>query len=133
LFHRLEERVKAHVLTCMLACHLRRTWSPLTFTGQNPPEQDNPVVPARLSAAAQSKALYQHDPAGQPYRSFRSVLDHPGHLDPQPGPVHRHLVTISVLAEPASTQRKAGSITVNFQPLLARRHPLRDHRAARKR
>jgi transposase len=36
VFHRLEERVKAHVLICMLACyltwHLRRAWAPLTFT-----------------------------------------------------------------------------------------------------
>jgi len=32
VFHRLEERVKAHVLICMLACylvcHLRRAWAP---------------------------------------------------------------------------------------------------------
>ena len=43
VFHRLEERVKAHVLTCMLACyltwHLRRAWAPLTFTDQNPPSR----------------------------------------------------------------------------------------------
>jgi hypothetical protein len=41
VFHRLEERVRAHVLICMLACyltwHLRRTWAPLTFTDENPP------------------------------------------------------------------------------------------------
>jgi hypothetical protein len=41
VFHRLEERVRAHVLICMLACyltwHLRRAWAPLTFTDQNPP------------------------------------------------------------------------------------------------
>ena len=41
VFHRLEERVRAHVLICMLACyltwHLRRAWAPLTFTDQDPP------------------------------------------------------------------------------------------------
>src|SRR5262249_3461357 len=41
VFHRLEERVKAHVLICMLACylswHLRQAWAPLTFTDQDPP------------------------------------------------------------------------------------------------
>ncbi|MGD0687487.1 MAG: IS1634 family transposase, partial [Streptosporangiaceae bacterium] len=40
VFHRLEERVKAHVLICMLACyltwHLRRAWAPLTFTDPDP-------------------------------------------------------------------------------------------------
>src|SRR5271169_4887838 len=43
VFHRLEERVKAHVLICMLACyltwHLRRAWAPLTYTDQDPPAQ----------------------------------------------------------------------------------------------
>ena len=80
VFHRLEERVQAHVLICMLACyltwHLRRAWAPLTFTDQDPPGQDNPVAPARRSAAAQAKASYQHDPAGQPYHSFRGLLEH---------------------------------------------------------
>ena len=49
VFHRLEERVRAHVLICMLACyltwHLRRAWAPLTFTDQDPPAPDNPVAP----------------------------------------------------------------------------------------
>src|SRR5215471_2556516 len=75
VFHRLEERVKAHVLICMLAAyltwHLRRAWAPLTFTDQNPPRQDNPVTPARRSARAQAKASHQHNPAGRPYRSFQ--------------------------------------------------------------
>src|SRR6266702_3140779 len=35
IWHRLEDRVKAHVLICMLACylswHLRQAWAPLTF------------------------------------------------------------------------------------------------------
>ena len=80
MFHRLEERVKAHVLICMLACyltwHLRKAWAPLTFTDENPPPQDNPVAPARRSAAAQAKASAQHDAAGRPYRSFRGLLEH---------------------------------------------------------
>ena len=45
VFHRLEERVKAHVLICLLACyltwHLRRAWAPLTYTDQDPPAPDN--------------------------------------------------------------------------------------------
>jgi hypothetical protein len=40
VFHRLEERVKAHVLICMLACyltwHLRCAWASLTYTDENP-------------------------------------------------------------------------------------------------
>ena len=94
VFHRLEERVRAHVLICMLACyltwHLRRAWAPLTFTDQDPPAPGNPVAPARRSAAAQAKASAQHDPAGQPLPQLPRPARAPGHPDPQPGPVRRH-------------------------------------------
>ena len=94
VFHRLEERVRAHVLICMLACyltwHLRRAWAPLTFTDQDPPAPANPVAPARRSAAAQAKASDQHDPAGPPLPQLPRPARAPGHLDPQPGPVRRH-------------------------------------------
>ncbi|WP_163745445.1 IS1634 family transposase [Mycobacterium lacus] len=49
IHHRLQDRVKAHMLICMLACyltwHLRKAWAPLTFTDQAPPQRDNPVAP----------------------------------------------------------------------------------------
>jgi hypothetical protein len=111
VFHRLEERVKAHVLTCMLACyltwHLRRAWAPLTFTDQDPPVPDNPVAPARRSAAAQAKASCQHDPAGQPYRSFRGLLEHLATLTRNQVRYTGTQVTIAMLAEPTSAQRQA--------------------------
>jgi len=111
VFHRLEERVKAHVLICMLACyltwHLRRAWAPLTFTDQNPPAQDNPVAPARRSAAAQAKAPGQHDPAGQPYHSFRGLLEHLATLTRNQVQYTGTQVTIAMLTEPTSTQRQA--------------------------
>jgi len=108
---RLEERVRAHVLICMLACyltwHLRRAWAPLTYTGQDPPAPDNPVAPARRSAAAQAKASYQHDPAGQPSRSFRGLLEHLATLTRNQVRYTGTQVTIAMLAEPTSTQRQA--------------------------
>ena len=111
VFHRLGERVKAHVLICMLACyltwHLRRAWAPLTYTGQDPPKQDNPVVPARRSAAAQAKASGQHDPAGQPYRGFRGLLAHLATLTRNQVRYTGTDVTIAMLAEPTSAQRQA--------------------------
>jgi hypothetical protein len=111
VFHRLEERVKAHVLICMLACyltwHLRRAWAPLTFTDQEPPQQGNPVTPARRSTAAQAKASYQHDPAGQPYRSFRGLLEHLATLTRNQVRYTGTQVTIAMLAEPTSAQRQA--------------------------
>ena len=111
VFHRLEERVRAHVLICMLACyltwHLRRALAPLTFTDQNPPVPGNPVAPARRSAAAQAKASYRHDQAGQPYYSFRGLLEHLATLTRNQVQYTGTQVTIPMLTEPASTQRQA--------------------------
>ena len=111
VFHRLEERVKAHVLICMLACyltwHLRRAWAPLTFTDEHPPAPDNPVAAARRSAAAQVKASCQHDPAGQPYYSFRGLLEHLATLTRNQVRYAGTQVTIAMLAEPTSAQRQA--------------------------
>jgi hypothetical protein len=111
VFHRLEERVRAHVLICMLACyltwHLRRAWAPLTYTDQNPSTPDNPVAAARRSAAAQAKASGQHDPAGQPYRSFPDLLDHLATLTRNQVRFAGTTATVPMLAEPTSTQRQA--------------------------
>jgi hypothetical protein len=111
VFHYLEERVKAHMLICMLACyltwHLRRAWAPLTFTDQNPPAPGNPVAPARRSPAAQAKASGQHDPAGRPYRSFRGLLQHLATLTRNQVRYTGTQITIPMLTEPTSTQRQA--------------------------
>ena len=111
VFHRLEERVKAHVLICMLAAyltwHLRKAWAPLTFTDQDPPRQDNPVAPARRSAAAQAKASCQRDPAGRPYRSFRGLLAHLATLTRNQVRFAGTSLTVPMLAEPTSVQREA--------------------------
>jgi len=111
VFHRLEERVRAHVLICMLACyliwHLRRAWAPLTFTDEHPPQQENPVAPARRSARAQAKASGQHDAAGRPYRSFRGLLEHLATLTRNQVRFAGTQVTVPMLTEPTSTQREA--------------------------
>jgi hypothetical protein len=111
VFHRLEERVKAHVLICMLACyltwHLRKAWAPLTFTDENPPAPENPVAPARRSAAAQAKATRQRDTAGRPYRSFRGLIEHLATLARNQVRFTGTAVTVPVLTEPTSAQRQA--------------------------
>ena len=121
VFHRLEERVKAHVLICMLACyltwHLRRAWAPLTFTDQNPPAPDNPVAPARRSTAAQAKASAQHDPAGQPYHSFRGLLEHLATLTRNQVRFTGTTATVPMLAEPTSTQQQAFTLIGAAIPL----------------
>src|SRR5436190_1408432 len=111
VFHRLDERVRAHVLICLLACyltwHLRRAWAPLTFTDEDPPTHGNPVAPASRSAAAQAKASYQRDQAGQPYRSFRGLLGHLATLTRNQVRFAGTRATVPMLTEPTSAQREA--------------------------
>jgi len=111
VFHRLEERVKAHVLICMLACyltwHLRRAWAPLTYTDEHPPAPGNPVAPARRSAAAQAKASAQRDAAGRPYRSFRGLLEHLATLPRNQVRFTGATTDVPMLTEPTSAQREA--------------------------
>ena len=109
IWHRLEDRVRAHVLTCMLACyltwHLRRAWAPLTFTDENPPARGNPVAPARRSPSAAARAAVKTGPGKQPIRGFRDLIDHLATLT-------RDTITVggqpvAKLATPTPTQRRA--------------------------
>jgi Transposase DDE domain len=80
IWHRLADRVRGHVLICLLACylawHLRKAWAPLTYADEHPPHRDNPVAPARRSRSAQAKAARKATATGEPARSFRDLLDH---------------------------------------------------------
>ncbi len=50
IHHRLEDRVRCHVLICMLAYyltwHLKAAWKPLLFTDENRPYNADPVAKA---------------------------------------------------------------------------------------
>jgi Transposase DDE domain len=80
IHHWLEDRVKAHVLICMLAqylvWHLRHALAPLTYTDEQPPNRDNPVAPAQRSAAANRKASRHVDEHDRPLYSFPGLLTH---------------------------------------------------------
>jgi Transposase DDE domain len=122
IHHRLEDRVKAHVLICMLAAylvwHLRRTWAPLTYTDEHPTTGEDPVAPARRSTHATRKASRHHDEHHQPIRSFRNLLDHLATLtrnDIQ----HGH-ITVPTLTIPTPTQRHAFELLGTTVPLTLR-------------
>src|SRR6266571_3814222 len=111
VWHRLEERVKAHVLICMLACylvwHLRRAWAPLTFTDEHPPTAADPAAPTSRSKAAHAKASHQRDECGQPYRSFGSLLEHLATLTRNQVRFPGASAELPMLAEPTPGQRRA--------------------------
>jgi hypothetical protein len=109
IWHHLSDRVRAHVLICMLACyltwHLRKAWAPLTYTDEHPPQRDNPVAPARRSPAASAKASRHTTASGESARSFRDLLDHLATLTRQAITIGGH--QIDKITTPTPTQRQA--------------------------
>ncbi len=111
IHHRLDDRVKAHVLICMLACylvwHLRKAWTPMTFTDQHPPQRNNPVAPAQRSTHADTKAARKHDPRRQPTTQLPRTARPPRHPHPQPGPLpqHQHRSASAFRPHPRPTPR----------------------------
>jgi hypothetical protein len=109
IYHRLEDRVRGHVLICMLACyltwHLRQAWAPLTYTDEHPPARANPVTPARRSPSAAAKAAVKTGPGNQPVRGFRDLIDHLATLTRDTICVGSQ--TVDKLAAPTPTQRRA--------------------------
>jgi Transposase DDE domain len=109
IYRRLEDRVRGHVLICMLACyltwHLRQAWAPLTYTDEHPPARANPVTPARRSPAAAAKAAVKTGPGKQPIRGFRDLIDHLATLTRDTIVVGGQ--TVNKLAVPTPTQRRA--------------------------
>ena len=77
--HRLPDRVRAHVLLCLLAYHvewhMRQALAPLLFDDEQRGEEPSaPVAPAKRSAAARAKARRQRTPDGLPVQSFQDWL-----------------------------------------------------------
>jgi hypothetical protein len=121
IHHRLDNRVKAHVLICLLACyliwHLRKAWAPMTFTDEHPPQRDNPVAPAQRSPQADAKASRNHDAHGNPLRSFRGLLDHLATLTRNDVRYHGASTEVPVLAQPTTDQRRAFDLLDTAIPL----------------
>jgi hypothetical protein len=119
IHHWLEDRVRAHVLICMLAAyltwHLRKALAPLTYTDERPADRRNPVAPARRSQHADTKAAVHASADGQILRSFRGLLDHLATLT-------RNTITIGgtafeKISDPTPVQRRAFDLIGSPIPL----------------
>jgi transposase len=81
IHHRLAERVRAHLLLCMLAYyvewHMREAWREIMFADedQHAKQTRDPVAPARRSAKALRKVHTRHLDDGSPTHSFSTLLD----------------------------------------------------------
>ena len=83
IHHRTAERVRAHLLLCLLAYyvewHLRRAWEPLLFEDEElavDRRRRDPVAPARASESARLKKKTHLTSGGLPVQSFRTLLAH---------------------------------------------------------
>ncbi|MFB3089425.1 MAG: IS1634 family transposase [Acidiferrobacterales bacterium] len=80
IHHRLADRVRAHILLCMLAYyvewHMREAWRALMFadTDQHAKTTRDPVAPAQRSNAALAKAARHALDDGTPVQSFPTLL-----------------------------------------------------------
>jgi transposase len=101
IHHRLEPRVRAHVLICVLAYyvewHLRRAWRSLLFADEEldgDRHQRDPVAPAQPSGSVRRKKSTQQTATGLPVHSFRTLLAHLG---------GRKRETYQVVSDPSGT------------------------------
>ena len=82
IHHRLSDRVRAHVLLCMLAYslewHMRQALAPILFDDHQRAEaaaaRSSVVAPAQRSKAARRKAATKRTADGLPVHSFQSLL-----------------------------------------------------------
>ena len=82
IHHHLPDRVRAHVLLCMLAYyvewHMRRDLAPVLFDDEDPQAGEalrrSVVAPAQRSPAARAKAASKRTAAGAPVHSFQTLL-----------------------------------------------------------
>jgi hypothetical protein len=82
IYHRKDERVRAHVLLCMLAYyvswHMQRALAPLLFRDADPAgaqvARGSIVAPAKRSPAAARKVARRATEEGLPLHSFRTLL-----------------------------------------------------------
>ena len=82
IYHRKDERIRAHVLLCMLAYyvvwHMQRALAPLLFADEDPKagrdRRASVVAPARRSESAERKVARKKTEDGWPVHSFRTLL-----------------------------------------------------------
>jgi transposase len=125
IYHRLEDRVRAHVFLCMLAYyvewHMRQALASLLFAEDDPEDakqrRGSPVQPAIPSENAKHKATTKRTRDGQPVHHFRGLLDHLATLTRNTVQPQGDLPTFDQLTVPTALQRRVFELLkVNLKP-----------------
>ena len=116
IHHRTADRVRAHILLCMLAYyvewHMREAWRELMFadTDQAAKATRDPVAPGQRSQQAQDKVANRTVEGGTPAHSFSTLMAELGSIVRNtcrtPGAGHE-APTFDIVTTPNPTQRHA--------------------------
>ncbi len=115
IYHRREDRVRAHVFLCMLALyvrqHMEQALAPILFTDHDKPGAEarptSIVAPARRSEAAELKIRRKRTSDGLPVHSFRSLLQDLATLTKNTVRVGETPVRFEQYARPTQLQARA--------------------------
>jgi transposase len=122
IHHRLEDRVKSHVLICMLAYyltwHLKAAWKPLLFSDEDRPDTADPVAKAVRSPEAQQKARTKRTSTDQPAHSYRTLLTELSTQTRNRTRLTGQTSTFEKLARPNETQAQALKLAANAPVVL---------------
>jgi hypothetical protein len=125
IHHRTADRVRAHILLCMLAYyvewHMREAWRELMFadTDQAAKATRDPVAPAQRSQQAQEKVASCTVDDGTPAHSFSTLMAELGSIvrntcrTPGVGP---EAPTFDIVTTPNATQRHALDLIRQIRP-----------------
>jgi transposase len=116
IHHRLPDRVRAHILLCVLAYyvewHMRQLLAPILFDDDDKPQaraaRVSIVAPAQRSATAEVKALTKQTADGIKVHSFQTLLgDLATIVKNRIQPVDKSIAAFDMLTQPTAIQQRA--------------------------
>jgi transposase len=116
IHHRLANRVRAHVLLCMLAYyvewHMRQRLAPMLFDDDDKAQaqaaRSSAVAPAQRSDRAKRKAFTKQTENGQPVHSFQTLLkDLATIVKNRIQPTDKNIPAFDMLTQPTPIQQRA--------------------------
>ena len=116
IHHRLPDRVRAHILLCVLAYyvewHMRQFLAPMLFDDDDKPQakaaRASIVAPAQRSATAQLKALTKQTADGVKVHSFQTLIgDLATIVKNRIQPADRSIAVFDMLTQPTVIQQRA--------------------------
>jgi len=127
IHHRLPDRVRAHILLCVLAYylewHMRQLLAPILFDDDDKPQAQaaraSIVAPAQRSASAKRKALTKQAADRMKVHSFQTLIgDLATIVKNRIQPVDKNIAVFDMLTQPTPIQQRAlDLLDVTLRPI----------------